>query len=383
MKMLRAIFALLTLLPCASLAQGVAIGQRFDLTAELQLNQGTTGQFAQVFVPSYFQAPQDGKFMLVFHLHSASWAAEDEVYKAQANAVLFNIHLGALSSPYQTYFQDANKFRLILDKVKAVLQNHTVIANPEVDTLIVTSFSAGYAGVREIFKTPSYYDQIKALALADGLHCNSDPALKEQQMRDFLRFARDARDDRKIFCLTHSAIPTSGYESTTQTADYLINGIGAQRISVSAVDEIGLQQSACDTGYFHLKGYSGETASDHMKHLYGMHLMLEQIIQTLRQPTVNVNDRLIHPDQYLFVRNYPNPFNSITHFVYQLPYSAPVNLKIFDAIGRLVAVVSEEEVQASGVHTLSWNGSRFSSGIYVYQLTWGGKTRSGRCLLIK
>lgn len=383
MKMLRAILALLTLLPCACLAQGVGIGQRFDLTAELQLNQGTTGQFAQVFVPNYFQASDDGKFMLVFHLHSASWAAENEVYKARANAVLFNIHLGALSSPYQTYFQDANKFRLILDKVKAVLQNHTVIANPEVDTLIVTSFSAGYAGVREIFKTSAYYSQITALALADGLHCNSDPALKEQQMRDFLHFARDARYGQKIFCLTHSAIPTSGYESTTQTANYLINGIGAQRRSVSAVDEIGFQQSACDTGYFHLKGYSGETASDHMNHLYGMHLMLEQIIQTLHQTTVGGNDRLIHPDQYLFVRNYPNPFNSITHFVYQLPYSAPVNLKIYDAIGQLVAVVSDEEVQASGVHILSWNGSRYSSGIYVYQLTWGGKTQSGRCLLIK
>ncbi|MDZ7400939.1 MAG: T9SS type A sorting domain-containing protein [candidate division KSB1 bacterium] len=382
MKLCFAVLLLLSVFPTAALAQGVAIGQRFDLTAELQLNHGTTGQFAQVFVPNYYQAPQDGKLMLVFHLHSASWAAEDVVYKAQANAVLFNIHLGALSSPYQNYFQDANKFRLILDKVKAVLQDHNIIANPVVDTLIVTSFSAGYAGVREIFKTPAYYDQINALALADGLHCNSDPALKEQQMKDFLRFARDARDGKKIFCLTHSAIPTSGYESTTQTANYLINGIGAQRVFVSAVDEIGLQQSACDTGKFHLKGYAGDTASDHMKHLYGLHLMLEQMIRILHQVTVGLNEHWIQPDCYFLVRNYPNPFNSITHFSYELPYSAPVHLKIFNAIGQLVAVLADD-AQCSGAHIISWDGSRHNSGVYFYQLQWDGNIKSGRCVLIK
>lgn len=382
MKFWLAGLLLLSVFSATTLAQGVAIGLRFDLTPELQLNQGTTGQFAQVFVPNYFQAPESGKFMLVFHLHSASWAAEDAVYKAQANSVLFNIHLGALSSPYQNYFQDASKFRLILDNVKAVLQNHNIIVNPSIDTLIVTSFSAGYAGVREIFKTPAYYDQIKALALADGLHCNSDPSLKEQQMRDFLRFAKDARDEKKIFCLTHSAIPTSGYESTTQTANYLINGIGARRIFVSAMDEIGLQQSACDTGNFHLKGYAGETATDHMKHLYGLHLMLKQIIQILQQATVGLNDSMLQPDRHFLVRNYPNPFNSITHFVYHLPYSAPVSLKIFNAMGQLVDVIADD-VPAPGSHILSWDGSNSSSGVYFYQLDWDGTTRSGRCLLIK
>lgn len=363
-------------------SQGIAIGKRFDMTNDLQLNQNTTGQFAQVFVPNFFQAPEDGKFALVFHLHSASWAAEDVVYKARANAVLFNIHLGALSSPYQNYFQDANKFKLVQDKIITLLQNNSLISNPQIGAIIVTSFSAGYAGVREIFKTQKYYDQINALALSDGLHCSSDPALKEQQMKDFLHFARDARDRKKIMFLTHSEIPTSGYESTTQTANYLINGIGAQRIAVTAIDEIGVQKSACDTGYFHLKGYAGETANDHMKHLYAMHLLLDQIMKISAQITVGLNDNIVEPELTFAMRNYPNPFNAITFISYQLPNSASVSLKVFDSLGRLVDVVAEE-YQAIGSHTLRWDGSRYASGVYFYRLSWDSNVASGACLLIR
>ncbi|NOX90140.1 MAG: hypothetical protein GXO77_14065, partial [Calditrichaeota bacterium] len=95
-------------------AQGVGKGQRIDLTSSLSLDTGQ-GQFAQLFIPDYYNAPQDGKITLVFHLHSASWAAEDEVYRAKAEAVLFNIHLGGLSSPYKNYFSDQTKFRKILN----------------------------------------------------------------------------------------------------------------------------------------------------------------------------------------------------------------------------------------------------------------------------
>lgn len=382
MKKVVSFVILLSLLSTVAFTQGVAIGQRFDLTLELQINQNASGQFAQAFVPDYFRAPEDGKFMLVFHLHGASWAAEDQVYKAQANAVLFNIHLGAFSSSYQNYFQDSNKFRLILDKVLAVLKNNNLIANPQIETLIMTSFSAGYAGVREIFKTQADYDQLKALALADGLHCSSDPALKEQQMKDILRFAKDARDLKKIMFLTHSEIPTSGYQSTTQTADYLINGLGSQRIAVTVVDEVGIQQSACDTGYFHLKGYAGNTANDHLKHLYGMNLMLEEIIQILDQITVGLNDRIISSEEPFTMLNYPNPFNSVTFISYQLPHSASVILTVYDSLGRFVEEVTNE-IQSMGSHTLKWDGSMHSSGLYYYQLNWDGNAKSGRCMLIK
>ena len=71
-------------------SQGVAVGTRIDLTSNLGLNS-STGQFAQLFVPDYYAASANGQYMLVLHLHSASWAAEDQVYRSNTNAILFNI----------------------------------------------------------------------------------------------------------------------------------------------------------------------------------------------------------------------------------------------------------------------------------------------------
>lgn len=253
-------------------------GLRFDLTNKLNLEQG---QFAQIFIPDYFIPPKDGKFILVFHLHGASWAAENQIYQSKVNAVLFNIHLGALSTPYQNYFSEQNKFSLILDTVLSVLRSNSIIQSPQIKYLIVTSFSAGYAGLREILKTQFYYDMINAIILADGLHCNSDSVTATVQMEHFLKFANEAIDKNKIMFITHSSISTSGYQSTTQTADYLIQNTGVQITPVNQTDEIGTMYAVADSGYFKISRYYGQTAEDHLKHLHSLHLMLKSAFDIL------------------------------------------------------------------------------------------------------
>jgi hypothetical protein len=280
---------------------------RIDCTASLSLNRGTTGQFAQIFVPDDYQVPAGGAFTLVLHLHGASWAAEDAISRARANAVLLNIHLGALSGPYQSYFSRPGVFQEVLDTVTAVLRDRSIIATPVIRKLLVTSFSAGYAGVREILRSPEHRAKIDALLLADGLHTSLDSALMKTQMQDFLTFALDARAGRKVFLCTHSSIPTSGYRSTTETADYLLAGLGLCRTAVAGSDEIGTRISAADTGHFHLSGYSGDTAADHMKHLYGMHRMVSDVMALLGAGLTGVRhersepavcDRRVCPDLF-------------------------------------------------------------------------------------
>ena len=267
-------------------AQGVGVGTRIDLTNKLNLN-ADAGQFAQLFIPDYFSPSKDGSFLLVFHLHGASWTAEDEVYKSKINAVLFNIHLGSFSSSYKNYFTNQNNFNKILELIIEELKASSIIQNPTIENLIVTSFSAGYGGVREILKTQSYYDKIDAIILADGLHSDLDSNIMREQMKDFVRFAKDARDKKKIMLLTHSNILTYTYANTTETADYLIKNIGAVKTNYNAVDEIGTQYSKVDTGNFHVKGYKGDTASDHMKHLYNVDKMLKQAVDILIEEVEN------------------------------------------------------------------------------------------------
>jgi hypothetical protein len=352
-------------------AQGVGQGTRIDLTSKLGLNSGTTGQFAQLFIPDYYQAPINGKFDLVFHLHSASWAAEDEVYKANANVILFNIHLGGFSSSYQNYFAYQTYFQNILDSVTAIVNRNGIISNPQIEHLIITSFSAGYGGVREILKNSSYYNKINVLTLADGLHCNSDSATRIIQMQDFLRFAKDARDKLKVMYLTHSSILTSGYDNTTQTANYLINGIGSLRAVYSAIDEIGTQYSRCDTGNFHLKGYYGDTANDHLKHLYAMNIMLRSALDILYNQSTGFKDG--EPDDYNFnlKQNYPNPFNPSTKISWQSPVSSRQILKVFNVLGSEIATLVDE-YKPAGKYEIDFKSSvgsrQLPSGVYFYRL---------------
>jgi hypothetical protein len=364
---IRLLLTAFLLCPGLALAQGSGVGTRIDLTAPLGLNQGS-GQFAQIFIPDYYAVPADGKITLVFHLHSASWAAEDEVYRARANAVLFNIHCGALSSPYQAYFTPS-RFRLILDTVLSTLDARGIVAGASIRRLVLTSFSAGYAGVREILKDSSSYGRVDALTLADGLHASSDPAAMQVQMADFVKFGADARDRRKIFLLTHSSIPTIGYQSTTQTAEYLLQALGLSRLAAGGTDEIGTALSAADSGCFHLRGYAGESAEDHMKHLYAMHAMLGRVMDLLEGGASGVGPSP-RPHDVMLLRNFPNPFNGGTCIRYTLPSPGRIRLAVVDCAGREVALVDDGD-RSSGEHLLFWNPSTLSSGAYFLRLSSG------------
>jgi len=362
-------------------SQGVAVGTRYNLSAKLGLD-ASSGQFAQLYIPDYYSAPQDGKYILVFHFHSASWAAEDEVYRSNTNAVLFNIHLGAFSSPYRNFFSDQTIFSIIQDTVNSILHANQIIQNPIIDKLILTSFSAGYAGVREIIKVNSYYNQVNVINLADGLHASDHVPSMIIQMQDFVRFAQDASQNQKIFLLTHSSIPTPGYQSTTQTSNYLINELGISRTTFSAVDDIGTQYSRADTGYFHLKGYFGTTASDHLKHLYNMHPMLEYSIDLLDTLASNIENEPIQRKSFILYPNYPNPFNSETTFRYSLAQNSYVTLNMYNAIGQQIGEYVNKW-QIAGNHCFTFNAHNLSSGLYYYKIGTSTDMQAGKVLVLK
>ena len=71
-------------------------------------------------------------------------------------------------------------------------------------------------------------------------------------------------------------------------------------------------------------------------------------------------------------QNHPNPFNPVTEISFELPRSAPVDLKVFDAAGRLVRVLVKGSMPA-GVNVARWDGrnergSSVASGVYFYEL---------------
>jgi len=76
----------------------------------------------------------------------------------------------------------------------------------------------------------------------------------------------------------------------------------------------------------------------------------------------------IAPKEYRLEQNYPNPFNPTTKIQYQLPFNSKVTLKVYDILGEEVQTLVNE-VQDAGYKEVSFNGSDYASGIYIYRIT--------------
>jgi len=96
---------------------------------------------------------------------------------------------------------------------------------------------------------------------------------------------------------------------------------------------------------------------------------------------VNVDIENI-PTDYTLYQNYPNPFNPSTTIKFGLPKEGMVTLEVFNLIGEKVAPLVNKELTV-GYHTIDFNGSRLSSGIYLYKITAGEFTSTKKFVLMK
>lgn len=74
------------------------------------------------------------------------------------------------------------------------------------------------------------------------------------------------------------------------------------------------------------------------------------------------------PHKYLLEQNYPNPFNPTTNIKYQITKNSFVTLKVYDILGKEVAVLVNEKLQA-GTYEVKFNGTNLPSGVYYYKLS--------------
>ena len=72
------------------------------------------------------------------------------------------------------------------------------------------------------------------------------------------------------------------------------------------------------------------------------------------------------PSTFSLSQNYPNPFNPETAISYRLSAVSQVVLKVFDVLGREIAVLCDD-VRSGGTHVARWDASALPSGVYFYQ----------------
>ncbi|MBM4159268.1 MAG: T9SS type A sorting domain-containing protein [Ignavibacteria bacterium] len=93
------------------------------------------------------------------------------------------------------------------------------------------------------------------------------------------------------------------------------------------------------------------------------------------------------PSAYSLEQNYPNPFNPSTKIRFAIPKNEIVTLKIFDLLGREVAVLVNEKLQP-GTYETTFDARRggtstLTSGVYFYRLEVNEVQITKKCVLLK
>lgn len=81
-------------------------------------------------------------------------------------------------------------------------------------------------------------------------------------------------------------------------------------------------------------------------------------------------------------QNFPNPFNPSTIISFYIPDDAFTKVTIYDMLGREIKTLVSENLNA-GVHTVQFDGSNLSSGIYFYELNVNGIKNIKKMILVK
>lgn len=88
------------------------------------------------------------------------------------------------------------------------------------------------------------------------------------------------------------------------------------------------------------------------------------------------------PEQFVLHPNYPNPFNSSTTIRYAVPAPRHVRLQVVDLLGRRVVTLVDGWQQA-GWHTVPFDATGLSSGVYLYRLEAGDFAETRTMHLVK
>jgi len=96
----------------------------------------------------------------------------------------------------------------------------------------------------------------------------------------------------------------------------------------------------------------------------------------------NTKNLVERPKEFKLEQNYPNPFNPTTTIQFAVPSVSDVKLEVFNILGQKVASLVNRRMEA-GVHTVNFNATNLSSGVYFYRLQAGNFVQTKKMMLVK
>ena len=99
--------------------------------------------------------------------------------------------------------------------------------------------------------------------------------------------------------------------------------------------------------------------------------------------TTSVDANNFKVERFELYQNYPNPFNPTTTIAFALPEAVKeAKIRIINSLGVEVKTIKMENL-SSGVHSIKFDASYLTSGVYLYKLEANNFTQTKKLILIK
>jgi pimeloyl-ACP methyl ester carboxylesterase len=225
---------------------------------------------AKVSLPR-LEAPL-GVFDVYVHFHGADGVRRGFVHEGYP-AVFVGVDLGEGSGAYRRAFDDPATFSRMLAEVAALMTEHTG-KKARVGRVVLSSWSAGFGATTRIARL--FPEKIHGLVLLDSLYAPQEKDEEGHERRGsvfapalapVLSFARRALAGERGLFLSYSNVPTIGYASTGEVAQYLARRLQVEPSPLEPGEDPRGQVATLDREGVHLRGFRGSDARAHCQHL--------------------------------------------------------------------------------------------------------------------
>jgi hypothetical protein len=229
---------------------------------------------AELYLPTWFSA-HHGTYDLIVHFHGLGKLQEGNLDRSQINAAVVSINLGVSTDLYGNAFRDPQSFSKLVAEAQEEIEKSGRVPGAKMKRIALSAWSAGFVSVSRILSDPANIEKVDAVVIADGFFTSltniKKRTVNSASLERFVTLAQSAVKDEKLFAITHSSIPTVDYASTTETAAKLLELTSNTKTPSSAVGPKNMHETyVVDHGSFHVKGYEGVTAPDHIKQITAM-----------------------------------------------------------------------------------------------------------------
>lgn len=229
---------------------------------------------AELYVPGWF-SPMKGGYDLIVHFHGLGKLQEANIEKAELNVAVVSINLGVGTDPYENAFKNPAVFQKLLADVQEEIDKSGRGHGAHLKRLALSAWSAGFVSVATVMKDPEVEKRADAILLADGFFTTFSNVKKRTVntagLERFVRLADTASKNEKLFAITHSSIPTGDYPSVQECVAALLDLTSSERVPNKNVGPRKMHEIyEVDRGSFHVKGFEGQNASDHIDQIRAM-----------------------------------------------------------------------------------------------------------------